>query len=314
MALDQEIVQRIERQYVGEDCLQIMIPYGISLNLISEDGIQFHHAPNDYLINHYNDDARRFQFPYSNIPMHYTKDIDGRKLTHVNQLLEFEQPYILIGDGVCREVFAIKNGEEALLVDSIMPFDEEIKHMTYNGLIEYTSPKQDELVYYISLSGHAYKKNDFLPTEKEIMEYIRDMFSKNIADFEYEKNRQDSQPLGRYLREYPEFLNYIKATMKEIDFSLIDFNTRVTNPFFIIRIKEGTIRVEKVEPFFLKENAYKVATKKYYIKKYTPEELKYYTKYYDAKEPNISLHLNPGVTRKDLREAKQKTKEQKRPN
>jgi len=44
--------------------------------------------------------------------------------------------------------------------------------------------------------------------------------------------------------------------MKEIDFSLIDFNIRVTNPFFIIRIKEGTIHVEKVEPFFSKENAY----------------------------------------------------------
>jgi len=57
-----------------------------------------------------------------------------------------------------------------------------------------------------------------------------------------------------------------------------------------------------------------IATKKYYIKRYTPEELKYYTKYYDAKEPNIPLRLNPGVTRKDLREAKQKIKKQKRPN
>ena len=134
MGYGQEIVQRVEGQYVGEDCLQIMIPYNKSLNLMSTDGIQFHYAPKDFFINKYTEDERRLQFPYSNIPIHYTNNSQLGKITHVNQLLEFEKPYLLICDGVCREIYAIKNGEEALVADSIVPSDTTVISMTYDEL------------------------------------------------------------------------------------------------------------------------------------------------------------------------------------
>ena len=130
----------------------------------------------------------------------------------------------------------------------------------------------------------------------------------NIADFEHEMHNQNSVPLGRYLREYPMFLNYAKAAMENIDFSLIDFDVRVTDPFFIVRIHGGNISVEKVEPKFSKENDYKLISHKYYLKRYTPDELRYHSEYLDSREPNIPLKFNPGVTRKAINEAKQKVK------
>lgn len=37
-----EIVQRVERQYVGDDCIQIMIPYRNAITVLNQDGILFH--------------------------------------------------------------------------------------------------------------------------------------------------------------------------------------------------------------------------------------------------------------------------------
>lgn len=306
--MNNEIIQKIESQYVGRDCIQIMMPYLESLTVISDDGIQYHFVPDsDNYINKYLEDKRKKQFPYSNIPIHYTKNNESREITEVNQLIDFERPYLLVGDGFYRELYAIKKGSEALLVNNPITSDKKIKHMTYTELMDYISKRDEEELYYINMDGYLFDQ-DSIPTEEELFDYIKNVLSMIITDFEAEKNNPNSKPLGDFLRKYHIFLDYAKECMKEIDFSLIDFNTRLIAPFLVVRLKEGNIEVEEIEPIFTKLNDYKITTRQLHINRYSLEQLRYIVKLYPAKEPNIPLRLNPGVTRSDIRKAKQKVK------
>ena len=61
-----EIVQRIEKQYIGDDCIQIMIPYRNAVTVLNQEGILFHSKiDSDLYINKYLQDERRKSFPYS---------------------------------------------------------------------------------------------------------------------------------------------------------------------------------------------------------------------------------------------------------
>ena len=69
-----EIVQRIESHYVGDECIQLAIPYRNAITILDQDGILFHDKIGSNLyINKYLEDERRSQFPYSNIPIYYSK-------------------------------------------------------------------------------------------------------------------------------------------------------------------------------------------------------------------------------------------------
>ena len=40
-----EFVQKIKSHYVGNDCVQVMIPYQNALTIVSPDGMLYHHTP-----------------------------------------------------------------------------------------------------------------------------------------------------------------------------------------------------------------------------------------------------------------------------
>ena len=132
-----EIVQRIQSHYVGDDCIQIMFPYQDTLTILNQDGMLYHHKPGSSVyVNKYLEDERRKQFPYSNIPTHFSR-VKFKKVAYTNQLLDFEKPYIRIGDGYFSESFVIKDNNQALLISSIMEPDNHVEHMTYDELLKY---------------------------------------------------------------------------------------------------------------------------------------------------------------------------------
>lgn len=305
-----EIVRKIEGQYVRDDCIQIMFPYKDTLTILNQDGMLFHYKPgSSKYVNKYLEDERRKQFPYSNIPTHFSKVGIFKKVAYTNQLLEFEKPYIRIGDGHFSESFVIKDNNQALLISSIMQPDNHIEHMTYEELLKFVGKRDsDEQIYYIYLSGALPSNSEKLfPTEEEIYNHIRKQLSKNINDFENEIENYYSS-LGRYLRENPWFLNYANKNMREIDFSLIDFNIYINDPMLIVRINKENITIQGVEAMFVRQNDYKVDICDIPVTKYTLEQLKYVSKINITEEPKISLRLNPGVTRQDIKEAKQMVK------
>lgn len=98
MEKSKEYVQKIKSHYVGNDCVQVMIPYQNALTIVSPDGMLYHHTPESRIyVNKYLEDERRKQFPYSNIPTHYSR-ILFKKFAYTNQILDFDKPYIRIGE------------------------------------------------------------------------------------------------------------------------------------------------------------------------------------------------------------------------
>ncbi len=306
-----EIVKRIQNHYVRDDCIQIMFPYQNTLTIVNPDGMLYHHKPGSTVyINKYLEDERRKQFPYSNIPTHFSK-VGLKKITYTNQLLDFEKPYIRIGDGYFSESFVIKDNNQALLITSIMNPNNHVEHMTYDELLKYVGKHDtEEQIYYVYLSGAIPSNNEQLfPTEEEIYTHITRNLSKSIRDFEEEsKNYESYAYVGRYLRENPMFLEYVNNNMRRIDFSSMDFNVGINESMLIVRINKGNMTIQGVKAMFVRENDYKVDIYDIPVTKYSLEQLKYVPKINITREPKIPLRLNPGVTRQDIKEAKQMVK------
>lgn len=307
-----EIVQRIESHYVGDECIQLAIPYRNAITILDQDGILFHDKIGSNLyINKYLEDERRSQFPYSNIPIYYSKKMFKGKIYNTNQLLDFEKPYISIGDNQIIERFVVKDGGQALLIKKIMKMDKYTRHMTYDELLKLTEKNDtDDQTYYVYLDGAVHLNDgNLFPTEERIYNHIKSQFEKNIKDFrEYQEKNSDIVSI--YLRNYPYFLDYMEQSISNhIDLSLIDFNIGVGyGPFLIIRIDNSNITIQGINATFIRQDDYKVDIYNIPVNDYTLEQLKFMPKINITKEPKIPLKLNPGVTRQDIQEAKQMVK------
>lgn len=243
-------VQRIAKQYVGDDCIQYMIPYKNTLTLLNQKGIIFHHGTNLYL-NKYLQDERRKNFPYANIPIHYAQ-VGFQKYTYVNELLEFDTPYIRLGDGYIIENFVVKDCNQALLINKVLNGYQITKYLTYQELLNLVGKSSDNTkVYYFSLDGVMYPP------------------------------------------DYPLF-------PKE-------------NITLVVKINKDNITIQGVKAIEVND-IFKVDVYDIPIAKFTFEELKYAPRIVDADEPKIAKRLNPGVTKKDIEEAKQMVRILKKPN
>ncbi len=129
-------VYKLERQFVGKDCVQLMFSIGKMLKILRGKKVIFNYnsdGKDDFPLytNEYVKDDRRFQFPYSNIPIHNKMfGFKYRKL--VNQLLDYDTIYSLIDipdldendkayDNISANILyykVLKNGEEALVIVS----------------------------------------------------------------------------------------------------------------------------------------------------------------------------------------------------
>lgn len=120
------IVKKIDSQYIGEDCVQVMVPYKESLIVFDENGILYAHKEGQKARkNKYLQDERRNQFPYSKIPMHYRKVNLFDKMHYANQLFDFEKPYICITDKGMFQIFIAREDDEVFLVHTNMQIKKE---------------------------------------------------------------------------------------------------------------------------------------------------------------------------------------------
>ncbi len=119
------IVQRIKSCFVGEDCVQVMIPYWNQCVIFNSNEIQYLDNKHDSVINLYIDDERKKQFPYNNIPIHHR----NKKITLTNQIYEFDKPYLEVRFGLLVECFIVKDGNNALSLTKIFNLT-EAKKMT----------------------------------------------------------------------------------------------------------------------------------------------------------------------------------------
>lgn len=88
------------------------------------------------------------------------------------------------------------------------------------------------------------------------------------------------------------------------------------NPvIYLIKIDNNNISIDMMYTTLIIKNYYQVQTKSIPVTKYTLEQLKFLApKIIELKEPKISLRLNPGVTREDIKQAKKLVRTRKETN
>ena len=308
-----KVVQRIKSHYTGNDCVQVMAAYKDNLTILSKDGISYYQEKNtDFYINKYLNDDRRYQFPYSNIPTHDENIGFFNRYHFTNQLLNYQQPYIRIGDGIIIESYAIKENDEAFLINELLEADKDTAIMTREEVDEiFEESKDDEgKKYILDLNGVIDFNKEGIASEEKIYQDIKQSLLNNIKDLkEYISLNYDSV-VGSYLNKNPLFLKYVAESLNIIDLNSIRFNVPIlnfnsNNMTVIVKIKDNNIKIEVVKIYFMESNLYKVDTYRLPITKYTLDELKNVTsKVINTKEPKIPLSLNPNISKEDVKEAK----------
>lgn len=306
-----EIVQRVNSWYVGDDCAQLMIPYKNAITILDKNGIVYHHEKgSEIFVNNYITDERRKQFPYHSIPTHCTKCYNG-KYQYTNQLLNFEQPYMRINDGSLIEIYVVKDKNEALVVSKIMPIVKKTSFKTRKELDEILKQpiKENEKLYYMYTNGTFISSDEFeIVSEEEIFKYLKERLSKNVADFRKYIDDEPEELVSRYLKKNDFFLKFVEKNIDKLDLNDYQMNIRLIDGEIILLVKTNgvDISVQGLDIYFISPNYYKVDTYDMPITKYTLEQLKYLApKIAKTKEPKIPLKLNPGITKEDLKREKQ---------
>lgn len=170
-----EYIQRIPAHYVGRDCIHIMISNFNNGTILNSSGMTYHYMPDsNFFINKYTSDERIKQFPFSQIPTHISKT-KGLKVKYINQLLDFNRVYIEISNGIVKEDYVIKDGDEALLATKyIFPNQESTKFINRKEVEELLNSANGG-VYSIN-GGHYF--NISLPSD----ECILDCYKKQIIE------------------------------------------------------------------------------------------------------------------------------------
>ena len=319
---DYEIVRKINSHYVRDDCVQVMIPYKKCITVVDESGIMYHAKNGSSLyINKYLKDDRKYWFPYSNIPVHYSKLGMFNKCWYTNQILDFEKPYIRILDGKIIESFVVKDTDGALIINKNLSGNKRSEFMSREDLEIFLGNSNlcSKDTYFIFLDGsvmsvmldenyeiaHGYE----ITSEDIIFEYVKERLEKNVADLKKYINENPRSTVGSYFCDNPYFLKFVEKQVN--NFNDIDFPVGINPnnvPFLMVNTNGDNISIHKISIYFIGHDKYRVDIVDIPIFKYTLEQLKYVSKIGVMREPKIPLRLNPGVTKEDKNLAKKRIK------
>lgn len=295
-----EVVQRIESQYVGDDCAQIMFPYKKFMTLANKDGILFYTQDNSITyINKYLEDQRREQFPYSTIPTH--RQFNGLEIyNHVNQILEFEQPYIRIGDTGIFEHFVVKDGPTALALTKVMPSIQTTKIVTRKELEEMLDFRNIKENNYSGLNIYGYLQTPLeeinIPNEEELIEYIKSNLEDELNQCVNEGSLTSSRS------------NALKKIIQYSDLASLEFHVPL-NPYFVITYNGQHVYMTKIIVTYIGIDRYEINTKTFQTSTYALEHLKLMTpKIVKTKEPSIPRFLNREIPKQDILLAKKRVR------
>ena len=310
-----EVVQKVESPYVGDDCIQVMAPYIDTLAILNKDGIQYFHKKGSRLINKYVKDERRKQFPYSNIPTHCSRIGLFGKMNYANQLFNFEEPYIRIGDCGIMESFVVKDKSNALIINKILTSDDRKSvYVTRKELEELftNSTTGKEKKYIIYLDDESINIGEFYPlvSEERMHDFVKSQIFENITEFRRYIDKFSYSAVSQYLLEHSLFLDFVEQSTKDFDLNKMKLNIELKGgKAIILKSNESNMTLQYVRANFVSLDNYRIDIVDIPINKYTLEQLKRLSPMIvKSKEPKIPLKLNPSVSREAIQEAKQMVK------
>lgn len=282
-----KIIQRIPKHYVEDDYFQIILGYQHFMVLLDSEDFKYVDWPKMELINTYIDDKRKDIFPYSNIPIH-KKSILFKKYNMVNQLLSFETPYLMFSSECLRYYFALKDGNDGLVISStpkINPDNHKEVIMTYDELTKLLSLKERQ---FICINGSRWCNTVKLSEPKKLLEsYKADLLDRK--------------------KELPQ--NDILADAINID--MIDkipaSHITLFEPLLLINGNENKdLSFLKISFKTNDGNVYNVSIDEIELPKYSLSQAKDMSNaiYINGKEPKISQILNPNISKVEIEKAK----------
>lgn len=294
MKNDNLIVHRIKEEYVGENCVQVLCKqHPLCMTILNEDGVVYHYKKdsNTY-INKYLTDERKEAFPYCNIPMHQAKE-GLKKVTYVNQLFDFEKVYLEISNSTLKEIFAVKDGKEALLITKVLnpSSQSEISYLTCEQLNDILGDKTKSWYYLdgsLSSAGSLQEEN------------LLSWYKKHLIDFK-RMELGDSQLLTNYINN-----ELRKITMSDIPADKINIFDKIS-----IHVDDENMQKKlktiRYSITFLAPDYYEVSTSYYGFAIFSLEHAKILeqTNLQKTKEPNILKRLNPNINEEEITKAKQ---------
>lgn len=275
---DSRKVQQIEKQYVSDDCVQVMFPYKDTFAIFNAKEIVYlDDCRKNTLINKYLDDSRIEQFPYSNIPIHYSK-VEKDNIIFANQLLDFEKVYISYDDGIINENFVIKDKDKALLIS------EELTKVNKKKVVIQESSLVDI----------------FINTDSEIS-----------TRFQKDLNLDINSGVWQYIKSSIESYYHMNDEIRKEQASCC--NGSIVSIGGVAFIAEDDMKIKYVK--ISRCVSYKMLDGFYYIvdiadvpiKKYNLDEIKDLPSK-SLKDPKISLKLNPNIKSENVSYAKRMSK------
>jgi len=169
-----EKLKKINEAYAGEDCAQIMVKHQIPyLSIIGDEVIYNAGEGREVTINEYLKDLRRLSFPYARIPSHREKR--GKVIfNYVNQIYEYDKPYIVLRDRVVDEQFVTRSIDKkhAIIVNRTLNpiFKGAVFDLTHQELtkeLEKIYNEQEGEKFIFSNGGYLISKEDLLSNRSD---------------------------------------------------------------------------------------------------------------------------------------------------
>lgn len=254
----------IDDKYVGSDCIQVMIPFDKALSIFSENDLTFYargYGENKIDNSYYIQDERKKQFPYNDTPYHWTRKNLFSKVLYVNQLFDFNKPYVLINDGILSECYIAQENGKTYIIQIYFAVDD--KEAIVKKYIE------KERVY--DFFGEMINKNDGKKT------YIIDPTGKHLnICFDENERKQKMNELIEILKQEKLLESFDEHNIWYHNGEFIlenNFMLPFDNPLFMIKLDGNEMQIKYIQLSSLNEDILKVMSFDIPVERYNLEQI-----------------------------------------
>lgn len=294
-----EMAAKMHNHYVNENYIQIMLGYQDYLLFFGNNNLMYN-SNIDLATNAYLNDKRKKYFPYSQIPEHIEKVSLFKKMIFVNQIIDFEKPYIRINDGLITKVTAFKDGSDAIVHTKVL-----------NGKISNKKTKtisREELETYLKTGSLV--QLDESEYENTCIFDMKGILCDPRLELEQKWIDEEKERLSRIIDENDCYKERTKKELQRAISTLDDISSFTLEQKLMIKFKQnGEVKIDAFVAKYLERGKYEIVLKDLPV---TMESLSMIKSKAELpviktmKEPNIRLSLNPNVTKEQLKREKEK--------
>lgn len=296
-----EIVYKLHKEFISDDCIQVSLGFEDNLMVFNTNDLMYYKKleekksntqeyKNDYLV-----DARSMRFPYSSIPEHIERVSLIKKNIFANQILEYNKPYIVVGDRIINKITTFKDSDESYIhfqsltdlktnTRKIILNREELETYHKTGTLKDIDNNTYSKRYIFRTNGGILTEQ--LKTETQLLNLVKDKVIEDIREID---NLSDFT-----------YLNVVRAVNEMTDIAPLLF---LFDQYMIKFTQDNKIVIDYFMVKYLIKDKYELTISNIPVNVETLEMIKSridLSKVKYLKEPHISKNLNPDISLIDL--------------